>query len=322
MSSFTLSSGYEMPQVGFGAWKVNNDTCAQTIYDAIAAGYRLIDGAQDYGNEKECGQGLARAIADGIVTRDQIFITTKVWNSFHQYYHALASVERSLRDWGLDYFDLVLIHFPIALKYVDPIDRYPPGLLYNEESKTMALEPVPLAETWSALEKLVNDKKVRSIGVSNFNGGLLQDIYNTAKIKPSVLQIEHHPYLTQPIIISLCKKLNIQITAYSTFGPQSFVELDHPKVKQCVRLLEHDLIKTVADKHQKSPAQVILRWATQRGIAVIPKSNNKDRLTSNLKSTDFDLSDNELKQISDLDIGLRFNDPIDWPSETPLAIFH
>merc|ERR1712080_380960 len=150
------------------------------------------------------------------------------------------------------------------------------------------------------------------IGISNFPGALIQDLLRGAKIKPAVLQIEHHPYLQQPRLIEYVQSQGIAITAYSSFGPQSFVELNHPRVKDVKPLFEHDVIKSVAEKANKTPAQVLLRWATQRGLAVIPKSNNPDRLLSNLKVNDFDLSQEDFKEISKLDIELRFNNPWDW----------
>lgn len=305
-------SGQEMPLIGFGAWKVPNATCADTIYNAIKAGYRLIDGAEDYANEKECGEGVRRAIADGIVKREDIFITSKLWNTFHFKEHTIALAKRSLEDWGLDYFDLFLIHFPIAQKYVDPAERYPPGIFANAETCSVEFEDVPISETWAALESLVDSGLVKNIGISNFNSGLIRDLLTYARIRPAVLQIEHHPYLTQPALIDYVQTQGIAITGYSTFGPQSFLEMGSELAKSTPLLLNHDTITSIAAVHDRSPAQVILRWATQRNIAVIPKSNNVDRLTQNLNSANFDLTEKELETISSLDIGLRFNDPSVW----------
>lgn len=313
-------SGQKMPLIGFGAWKVPNATCADTIYNAIKAGYRLIDGAEDYGNEKECGEGVRRAIADGIIKREEIFITSKLWNTFHAKEHAVALAKKSLEDWGLEYLDLFLIHFPISQKYVDPAVRYPPGLLYNPDAPDAVVEydPVPISETWGALESLVEAGLVKNIGISNFNAGLVRDLLNVAKIRPAVLQIEHHPYLTQSALIDYVQKEGIAITGYSTFGPQSFLEMGQERAHNTPLVLQHETVTSIADKHGKSTAQVILRWATQRGIAVIPKSNNVDRLKQNLESATFDLEEEDLKQISSLNINLRFNDPNDWPGKVPI----
>lgn len=313
------TTGQLMPLIGFGAWKVPKATCADTIYNAIKSGYRLIDGAQDYENEKECGEGVRRAISEGIIKREDIFITSKLWNTFHSKEHAVNMAKKSLADWGLEYFDLFLIHFPIAQKYVDPAERYPPGLLYDVKAGTMDFENVPIAETWGALESLVKDGLVKNIGISNFNAGLIRDLLTVAKIRPAVLQIEHHPYMTQPNLIEYVQSQGLAITGYSTFGPQSFLEMGHEVAHNTPLLLKNDTITSIATKHNKSPAQIILRWATQRNIAVIPKSNNLERLQQNLHSADFNLTADDLKAISALNMNLRFNDPFDWPGK--VAIF-
>ncbi|KAK9469108.1 NADP-dependent oxidoreductase domain-containing protein [Lipomyces arxii] len=315
MSIILNPTGQAMPQVGFGLWKVPQETCAETVYNAIKSGYRLFDGAQDYGNEKEAGDGIRKAIADGLVKREELFITSKLWNAFHSKEHVLEMTKKSLADWGLDYFDLWLIHFPIAQKYVDPATRYPPNLLYDVDAGTMEFEDVPISETWAEMEKAVELGYAKNIGISNFAGALIIDLLRYAKIKPSVLQIEHHPYLTQPQIVALAKQRGIAITAYSSFGPQSFLELNHPGAQKVGLLLSSDMITSIASAHGKTPAQVLLRWATQRGLAVIPKSNSQTRLAENLNHLDFDLTEEELAQISGLDCGMRFNDPADWPGQ-------
>ncbi|KAK9356209.1 NADP-dependent oxidoreductase domain-containing protein [Lipomyces doorenjongii] len=315
MSVTLRPSGQKMPLVGFGLWKVPTDSCADTVYNAIKVGYRLFDGAQDYGNEKEAGEGVRRAIADGLVKREDLFITSKLWNTFHSKDHVLEMTKKSLADWGLDYFDLWLIHFPIAQKYVDPAVRYPPNLLFDADAGTMEFEDVPISETWAEMEKAVELGYTKNIGISNFAGALIIDLLRYAKIPPAVLQIEHHPYLTQPQIIALAEQRGIAVTAYSSFGPQSFLELGHPLAQTVGLLLEADPISSIAKAHGKTTAQVLLRWATQRGIAVIPKSNNPQRLAENLNHVDFDLTPEELEKVSGLNVGLRFNDPADWPGK-------
>lgn len=298
-----------MPLVGFGLWKVDNATCADTVYNAIKSGYRLFDGACDYGNEKEAGEGVARAIKEGLVKREELFIVSKLWNSFHDKERVAPIAKKQLADWGVDYFDLFIIHFPVALEYVDPSVRYPPGI-HNKDGK-LSISKAPLHETYAAMEELYDQGLIKAIGVSNYNGGLLLDVQRYAKVLPQTLQIEHHPYLVQQNLTDLCKHLGIAITAYSSFGPQSFLELDMQRAKDTPLLFEHETIKSIADKHGKTPAQVLLRWSTQRGIAVIPKSNNQGRLAANLDVCSFDLSEQDIKQISSLDKGLRFNNPAD-----------
>ncbi|GAM87195.1 hypothetical protein ANO11243_052170 [Dothideomycetidae sp. 11243] len=311
-----LNTGHQMPLVGFGLWKVNNETCADQVYNAIKTGYRLFDGACDYGNEVEAGQGVARALKEGIVKREELFLVSKLWNSFHDKDRVKPICKKQLKDWGIDYFDLYIVHFPIALKYVDPSVRYPPG--WNDENDMLSPSKAPLSDTWKAMEELVDEGLAKNIGVSNYSGGLMLDLLRYARIAPATLQIEHHPYLTQEGLLQLCKDNNIAVTAYSSFGPQSFVELDMQKAKDATLLFDNDVVKSIADKHHKSPAQVLLRWATQRGVAVIPKSNNQNRLAQNLDVCSFELSAEELKSISGLNQGLRFNDPPGYGVQQPI----
>ncbi|KAJ5679145.1 NAD(P)H-dependent D-xylose reductase xyl1 [Penicillium macrosclerotiorum] len=314
--SVKLNSGFEMPLVGFGLWKVNNDTCADQVYEAIKAGYRLFDGACDYGNEVEAGQGVARAIKEGIVKREDLFIVSKLWNSFHDGERVEPICRKQLADWGVDYFDLYIVHFPIAIKYVDPKVRYPPS--WSSEDNKLEFSNATIQETWTAMEKLVDLKLARSIGISNFSAQLLMDLLRYARVRPATLQIEHHPYLTQTRLVDYAQEQGLAVTAYSSFGPLSFLELDVKKAQNTPPLFQHDTIKAIAEKHGRTPAQVLLRWATQRQIAVIPKSNDPTRLAQNLQVTDFDLAASEVESISALDQGLRFNDPINYGLPIPI----
>ena len=269
----------------------------------------------DYGNEQESGQGVARAIKEGIVKREDLFLVSKLWNSFHDGDKVEPICKKQLADWGIDYFDLYIVHFPIALKYVDPKDRYPPGFTYD--GKNVVSGKASIQETWTAMEGLVDKGLAKSIGISNFNGQLIMDMLRYAKIPPATLQIEHHPYLTQEGLVNFAKDNKIAVTAYSSFGPQSFIELDMKRAKDTPLLFDNSTIKSVADKHGKTPAQILLRWATQREVAVIPKSNNQDRLVQNLEVTGFDLSQSELDEISGLNQDLRFNDPLNVSKNIP-----
>ena len=262
----------------------------------------------DYGNEVESGQGVARAIKEGIVKREDLFLVSKLWNSFHDPERVEPITKKQLQDWGIDYFDLYIVHFPIALKYVDPSVRYPPGFYY--EDNKVELSNTTIQETWQAMEKLQEKGLARSIGISNFNGQLIQDLLRYAKIPPAALQIEHHPYLAQPGLLKYVQSKGIAITAYSSFGPQSFLELKMKEAQDAPLLFDNEVVKKVADKHKKTPAQVLLRWATQRDVAVIPKSNNAGRLAQNLDVTGWDLGKDDLDAINGLDRGLRFNDPL------------
>lgn len=279
-------------------------------------------GGVDYGNEVEVGQGIARAIKDGLVKREELFIVSKLWNTFHDGDKVEGIARKQLADLGIDYFDLYLIHFSAALEYVDPSVRYPPTWHYDGD-KEIRRSKASMQETWTAMESLVEKGLARSIGVCNFQAQLLYDLLTYAKIPPATLQIEHHPYLTQEPLIRLAQNEGIIVTAYSSLGPASFDEFGWQHSKALQPLLKHDLITSIAEKHGKNPAQVLLRWSTQRGIAVIPKTNNQNRLLENLDVTSFDLSEEELKQISALNINARFNQPThvsSLPSPTPLLV--
>ncbi|KIW77101.1 hypothetical protein Z517_09547 [Fonsecaea pedrosoi CBS 271.37] len=321
----TLASGHQMPLVGFGLWKVPADKAADTVYNAIKVGYRLFDGAYDYQNEKEAGEGIRRAISEGLVRREDIFVTTKLWNNYHQRDHALAMAKAQNEAWGLGYIDLYLIHFPVALKYIEPEKLRYPGWWMDPEHKVIETAKVPVQETWQALEEVVDQGIARSIGISNAQAQLLYDIQTYARHPISSLQIEHHPYLVQRELVELAQEEKIVITAYSSFGPQSFLELPpafRARAKDTPLLFDAEVVKKAADRVSKTPAQVLLRWATQRNIAVIPKSNNVDRLQQNLDvgAGSFDLTGEEIEAISALDRGLRFNDP-GFYLHKPLRIF-
>ena len=298
-----------MPKVGFGLWKISKETCANAVYNAIKAGYRHLDSASDYGNEVEVGNGIKRAIDDGLCRRDELWITSKLWNTFHHKEHVEPAIRRSLQDLQLEYLDLYLIHFPIAQPYVDFDDRYPPEWIFdpNAAEPRMETAPVPLHETWQAMEALVEAGLTTQIGVCNYNTGLLHDLMSYATIKPSVLQVESHPYLTQQRLMKLANNYGIQVTAFSPLGALSYLELDMAGAKESV--LEQDVVKAAAKRIGKTPAQIVLRWGVQRGNAIIPKTSRPERLAENLAIFDFELSETEMTAIDALNCNRRFNDP-------------
>ena len=299
----------QIPEVGLGLWKIDRPQTAEVVCNAIEIGYRHLDSAADYGNEIEAGQGIADAISKGLCSREELWVTSKLWNTFHRPEHVRAACEKSLSDLKLDYLDLYLIHFPISLKYVDIESRYPPEWIYEPESAkpTMEIDPVPLFETWKAMEELQRSGLVKRIGVCNYSAALLPDLMAYAEIKPAMLQIESHPYLTQENLIRTAQDYDIAVTAFSPLGALSYVSLDMATAAETV--LEQEAVISAAKRSGKSPAQVVLRWGVQRGTAVIPKTINPGRLKENLELFDFELSEAEMAAISSLNQNRRFNDP-------------
>lgn len=307
--SVPTANGDKLPSVGLGLWKIEPDRTADMVVSAIAAGYRHLDAACDYGNEREAGAGIRQAISQGLCNRDDLWITSKLWNTFHRAEHVRPALERSLSDLGVDYLDLYLIHFPIALKYVPLDQRYPPGWFFDPDAQEpkMQVDSVPIAETWGAMQELHQAGLVKHIGISNFGCSLIRDLLAYASIRPSVLQVESHPYLVQSKLLRYCQQEKIAYTAFSPLGAGSYVPLGMADSSDSV--LEQPLITDIASRHGKSAAQVVLRWGVQRGTAVIPKTSRPERLVENLNLFDFQLTQEEMEAISGLDRNQRYNDP-------------
>ncbi len=304
-----LRTGADFPVIGLGMWKVPNELCAPLVQDAVTVGYRHFDCACDYGNEQEVGDGLQAAISSGACRREDLWITSKLWNNYHRKEHVEPACKRSLTDLKLDYLDLYLIHFPIAQRFVPMEDRYPPGWFDDTtvDEPKMVLDKVPISETWAAMEALQQAGLVKNIGVCNFGTALLQDLLNYAIEPPSVLQVESHPYLTQEKLLRFCHEREIAYTASSPLGALSYHELE--MADRSDSLLERPEIQAIAAAHGKTPAQVLLRWGVQRGTAVIPKTSKRERLAENIAIFDFELSAVEMASISGFDQHRRYNDP-------------
>jgi D-xylose reductase len=309
VSTLKLASGDSMPVVGLGLWKIANDEAASVVQQAIAAGYRHLDCACDYGNEAQVGEGIRSALAAGLCRRDELWATSKLWNTYHAANDVLPAVERSLRDLRLDYVDLYLIHFPIAQRFVPFAERYPPGWFYDPAAARPAMQfaKVPLAETWQALEELVTAKLARNIGVCNYNCALLRDLLSYARVRPAVLQVELHPYLTQERLLRFCHNESIAVTGFSPLGAISYLSLGMAAAGESV--LSERVVLDAARRHAKTPAQVVLRWAIQRGTAIVPKTSRPERLADNISVFDFELSPDEMQAIGGLNRDRRFNDP-------------
>ena len=231
---------------------------------------------------------------------------SKLWNTYHKPEHVKLAFLRTLNDLQVEYLDLYLIHFPISLQYVDFNQKYPPEWVNMEDN--MVLENQDLGETWKEMENLVESNLVKDIGVSNFNSALLRQIINTSKVKPSAIQIELHPYLSQKNMLKLCQEtFNLEVIAYSPLGAKSYLELNMSKENQ--DLSKHDVIKMLAEKYCKSSVQILLRWAIERNTIPICKSNSLDHMKENLDIYDFSLKLEDIEKIDKLNINHRFNDP-------------
>jgi len=310
--SFQLSSGVEIPSVGLGLWKIERQETAAIVQKAIEVAYRHIDAACDYGNEAEAGVGIRQALQSELVTRDQLWITSKLWNTFHRPEHVRGACEKTLMDLGVDYLDLYHVHFPISLAYVDPGTRYPPGWFFDPEAAEPAMQeaPVPIRDTWEAMVELKRAGLVRQIGVCNFGVSLLRDLMASSMETPEVLQIELHPYLTQEKLIRFCSEHQIHVTAFSPLGAQSYFSIGMADEGESV--LERAETREIGIAVDRTPAQVLLRWGVQRGTSVVPKTARVERLSENLAIDDFELSESQMQMLSDMNQNRRFNDPGDF----------
>lgn len=257
--SIELNNGVQIPQLGLGVWQAQEgDEVKAAIATALQAGYRLIDTARIYGNEKSVG----RAVRDSGLPREEIFVTTKLWNDDQGYDSALRAYDASLERLGLDYADLYLIHWPAPAQ-----GRF--------------------KDSWRALEKLYADKRVRAIGVSNFKPHHLEELQDDWQVVPAVNQIELHPYMQQIETRQFCEEHDIAVEAYSP-------------LQRGGELLAEPVIRELADKYERSPGQIILRWHIQEGSIVIPKSVRPERIRSNIDIFDFEIHEDDIELIREL----------------------
>ncbi|SES98990.1 Aldo/keto reductase [Oceanobacillus limi] len=263
MHYITLNNGLKMPQLGFGVWQVPDEEATPAVSKALEVGYRSIDTAKVYQNEA----GVGRALASSEVPREDLFITTKVWNTDQGYENTLKAFDASLERLGLDYVDLYLIHWPTP-----EFDEY--------------------VETYKALEKLYKDGRVKAIGVCNFNIEHLQRLLDECDVVPAVNQVECHPFLQQPELKAFCKEHNIYLEAWSP-------------LMQGGEVLTNDVVTGIAEKYGKTPAQVIIRWHLQYDNIVIPKSVTPSRIEENFNVFDFELTTEDMEDIANLNRNQR-----------------
>lgn len=261
----TLNNGVKMPWLGIGVFKVEEGReLVNAVKTAIKHGYRSVDTAAIYENVKGVGKGIQEGLEAAGISREELFVTSKVWNADLGYESTIAAYETSLNKLGLEYLDLYLIHWPVEGKYKD---------------------------AWKALETLYNEGRVKAIGVSNFQIHHLEELMKDAEIKPMVNQVERHPRLTQKDLQAFCQNNDIQLEAWS------------PLMQG--QLLSNEVLQEIADKHNKSVAQIILRWDLQQGIVIIPKSTKEHRIIENANVFDFELTKEEMQIIDDLNQNYR-----------------
>ena len=261
----TLHNGVKMPQEGFGVFQVRDkDECKQSVLTAIRAGYRLIDTAASYTNEDAVGEAVREAIAEGLCTRDKLFITSKMWvQDMANYDTAKAAIEDSLKKTGLEYLDLYLLHQVMG-------DYF---------------------SAWRAMEDAYKEGKLKAIGVSNFYPNILTNFCETVEIKPMVNQVELHPFFAQPEALETMKYYGVQPEAWAPLGGGRYAPF------------ENETLKAIAEAHGKSIGQVMLRWNVQRGVVIIPKSTHENRIKENLDIWDFELTADDMEKIAGLDMG-------------------
>ena len=285
-----------MPSLGLGTWKAAPGDVGQAVRDALELGYRHIDCASIYGNEAEIGAALQQAFRAGVVSREAIWVTSKLWNDCHEPKQVRPALLRSLQSLGLEQLDLYLIHWPVAHRH---------GVLIAEQAADqIPLEQLPLHDTWAAMEALVDEGLVRQIGVSNCSTAKIAALLPHVRQRPMVNQVERHPWLQQSALLQYCQQEQIRLTAYSPLGS--------PSGDGAAPLLKDPVITSIAAEHNATSAQVLLAWGLATGTAVIPKSVRRDRLASNLAASLLELSRSDLARIAALDHHHRFVDGSFW----------
>jgi alcohol dehydrogenase (NADP+) len=296
MPALPFANGDAMPALGLGTWRLPPELTAATVRSALELGYRHLDAAAIYGNEPQIGEALRQAFADGLVRREELWITGKLWNDCHEPHEVRPALERSLADLGLEHLDLYLMHWPLA-------QRRGVAMASSPEEQ-LSLEQVPLAATWAAMEELVDQGLTRHIGVSNFSGAKLKALAAGARIRPEVLQIERHPLLQQNALLAWCRENGVVVTGY---GPLGSSGANRPPL-----VLQHPQVVALAAQRGLTPAQLLLAWGIGCGTAVIPKSVQPARLVENLAAADAVLDRELMEQLSALDQGRRLIDGGFW----------
>jgi len=297
MKALRYTNNDEMDAIGLGTWKSEPGAVKKAVKHALKVGYRHIDCAAVYGNEKEVGEALKEVFDEGTISRHDIWITSKLWNTNHKKEDVKPALELTLKDLQLDYIDLYLIHWPVAFR---------PGLegFPSSNDDFLSLDEVPIQETWEAMVQLKNQGLIRHIGVSNFSKKKLEELMSNSDVIPEMNQIELHPYLHQDDLVDFCHKHGINVTAFSPLGSQDRIEA--MKADNEPSLLENKVVTAIAKKHDASPAQILIKFHLERHVATIPKSTNKERIQENLESQKLNLDEDDLKDLKSIDDHYRY----------------
>ncbi|XP_005186080.1 aldo-keto reductase family 1 member A1 [Musca domestica] len=300
----TFNNGMKMPALGYGTWQAPDDEVETALHFALEAGYRHIDTAPVYMNEKAIGRVLKEWLDSGRVKREELFITTKLPPPANVPDYVEPTLRNSLADLQLDYIDLYLIHTPFGVMMENNDFK-------RDENGLIVVDPTTdHIAVWKKMERLLDLGLAKSIGISNFNQKQIQRVLDNCTVRPANLQIEHHVYLQQPELIDFCKTEGITVTAYSPLGSKGIANLNKMAgvERELPDLMDIPEVKEIAEAHGKTPAQVLLRWILDSGVAAIPKSTNAKRLKENLDIFDFNLTDEEMEKMKSLDANVRICD--------------
>lgn len=299
MNTLKFTNGDQLPAIGLGTWKSSNEAVENAVKYAIENGYRHIDCAAFYGNEPAVGRALNAVFSEGKIKREEVWITSKLWNNAHKKEDVIPALKQTLANLQLDYLDLFLIHWPVAFK--PEVEAHP-----KSDEEFLSLDEAPIIDTWNAMLHAKKEGLIKHAGVSNFSIEKLEALAEQTDESPEMLQVEMHPYLPQLELMTYCKDQGIHMTAYSPLG--SGDRIAAMKADDEPSLLNNETIVSIAEKHDCNSGQVLIKWAEKRGTAVIPKSTNPEHIKGNLASAELTLDDDDMNAIANIETDYRYVD--------------